>query len=540
MGCAPSGNPDTSNQCTISLNDHYHMHNFCVQGNNSNNSYRTSYCSQMSSAGEWISVSPTDQGQCAYGCTSLPIQCQGAQCTNENSGWGNTCERVKFTGDPITCCLNDFNCKPGSTGLCFSDAARQNTCSDGLNGTPDYRQLTGTGCQDYTYRYCLGGVTGDNPNDITWLNRWAFGPTGITGGTCPYIIKRNLIRNTSPCGPVVDSIGNVCNLPPITPYDSEGFFWAQSLVTAAMAKYNAQGFNLGVNVGDVGYTPWQEIIYDLCCKYPGICQEGLQTICANRTTARISLNPKSAQWCGCHLPTPEYEDYAARFNIPPQCSSICNRSDVIPITGINGDPITCLQNVCIIDDVTVNVVSSQIGGGIVFGQVCANCPIGGCSCIVSNTTVDIANSTIGGVFMPVSEGCGTLNCQQTNPGRIGSNTIPTPCSGSYNPFQTYDEKYNNAQTTANKNSWLWTILIVAIFLVILFLVVYFFSGSKKALSQKPIGKTQSSDGQWPTVLGRDGRVLIETPVPNPQLHPRVIHVSSEPFLNESPSTEKFI
>lgn len=537
MGCAPSGTPDTSNQCTISLNDHYHMHNFCVQGNNPNNSYRTSYCSEMSSAGEWISVSPTDQGQCAYGCTSLPIQCQGDKCTNANSGWGNTCQRVKFTGDPLTCCLNDFSCTPGSTGLCFSDATRQNTCSDGLNGTPDYRQLTGTGCQDYMFEYCTGTLPSDNPDDVSWLNRWQF---GSTGGTCPYVIKRNLVRNTDPCGHIVEPFSGICNIPPVTPYDSEGFFWSQSLVTAAMAKYNAQGFNLGVNIGDVGYTPWQEVMYDLCCKYPGICQEGLQTICANRTTKRISLNPKTAQWCGCHLPTPEYEDYAARFNIPPQCSSICNRGDVIPITGINGYPIQCTQNVCIIDDVTVNVISSQIGGGIAFDQVCANCPAGGCSCIVSNTTVDIANSTIGGVFIPISEGCGSVNCQQTNPSKIGSNTIPTPCSGAYNPFQTYDEKYNNAQQTANRNSWLWTIFILILFLGILFLVIYYFSGLRTGSTSTAAPVVPAANPNGPTVLGRNGRVLIETPVPNPQIRPRTIHVSSEPFLQQLPSTEGFI
>lgn len=532
MGCSPSSTPiSTENQCLVSKGGTTGLNDFCVEGNNANNPYRTEYCGKISSAGEWVSVTPPLNENCAYGCSTLPIQCFGSKCVNGNSGWGATCERVSFTGNPVECCFNDFNCNTGTVELCFSDSTRQNTCSDGNNGEPNHRSIVGTDCQDVIFNYCTG--TGDNSTE--WLNRW-FGPTGMTG-TCSYAIKRNLYRNSFPCGPVIEPIGGICNIPPPLPYDSEGFFWAQSLISAAMEKYNLQGFNLGVSVGDVGYTPWQEIIYDLCCKYPGICQDGLQKVCSARTADRISRNPKTAQWCGCHLPIEEYEDYAAKYNIPPQCTSICNRVDTIPITGINGNPITCTQNVCIIDDITVNVISSQVAGGIAFSQVCANCPAGGCSCIISNATVDVVNSTIGGVLIPISEGCGSLNCQQTNPGKIGPNTIPTPCGvGAYNPFETYDVNYSNAQATANKNSWLWTIVIIIVFLIIVFLAVYFFSGSKKA-QEKPKKKSSDVPTVGPEILGYDGRVAIETRVQNPQYIPKIIHKKEGKFLSSKPEVE---
>jgi hypothetical protein len=122
-----------------------------------------------------------------------------------------------------------------------------------------------------------------------------------------------------------------------------------------------------------------------------LCQDGLDRVCETQTAQRISLNPAIAQWCGCHLPPQEYEDYSVKFNIPPECTPMCNRSGTIPIVGINAEPVNCKQNVCLIDEVTVNLINAQIGGGITFDQICGNCGGNPCSCIISNTEIDIIN-----------------------------------------------------------------------------------------------------------------------------------------------------
>lgn len=520
MSCTPTQPPVTTNQCNIGIGSNYNMPGFCAAGKNPADSQRVAYCQLMSTAGEWKSVIP-EVYPCKYGCLQgKPQECKGS--CSDVFGSGNTCQRTSYSGNPATCCFNDYACN-SSDSACFSDSAMNNTCS------PDYRDITSTNCQDVIFDYCTGGLTGDSPTSTAWLSRWVSGT-----GNCVYAIKRNLFRDGafSKCstGPVPTPGG--CGLPLPADFNAEGFFWAQELITTAMTKYNAQGFNLGVNPGDIGYNPWQEVMYDLCCPYPGLCQQGLQVVCSNRTTDRISLNPRTAQWCGCHLPIQEYEEYSAKYNIPPQCSPVCNRPNSIPITGINGETIPCTQNVCIIDDVTVNIISSQVAGGITFEQVCGNCPGGNCSCIISNNTVDIVNSTIGGVVIPISEGCGVLNCQQTNPAKIGPNTIPSPCglSGAYNPFTEYDQNLSNAQTNAKRTSWIWTILIILAVLILLFIALYFLTGRRPHKSANYSGKTRSTQ---PTTTTDPAQTIA------PGLRPRIIVRSDEPFLPSLVDNEGF-
>jgi hypothetical protein len=240
-----------------------------------------------------------------------------------------------------------------------------------------------------------------------------------------------------------------------------------------MQKYAAQGFTLGTLPGLQGYNPFQEWLYNfVCCPYPGLCQSGLNRVCQTYTAQRISLNPALAQWCGCHLPAGEYEAYSARYNIPAQCSPPCNRQGTIPIVGINGDPVPCRQSTCIIDGVTLNLIDSQVGGGVNFNQVCNNCPDGNCSCIIQDTTVDIQNSVIGGNLIPVNNGCNAYTCYQSNPGVTGPANINVPCGTTgYNPYSDYDQAVAEAQALAQRSSIFWTVVIIGIGLALIFIMI---------------------------------------------------------------------
>lgn len=474
--CGSIQNPNTENLCAVSVGEQSRtMPGFCTWAGPAGNGYRSEYCSKMSSAGEWgrhVESEICDYNSCQ------PFQRMDKGCCRGCCGivgGGLACHRLSFKGDPVTCCFKDMECTnndpTANPPQCFSDPGKQQTCADGKNGQPNYRSLVSEDCQDVLFQYCTGTLPNDDPNSTAWLDRWT---QPGTFGSCSYALQRNLFRGANPCLPTIPSgPTGICNIPPPLPLDSEGYFWAQRLVAAAMTRYEEQGFQIGALPGFPGFNPWQDFMYsNICCPYPGLCQDSLERICATQTAQRISLNPAVAQWCGCHLPPEEYQEYSVKFNIPPQCSPTCNRAGTIPIVGINAEPITCQQNICLIDGITINLVNAQIGGDIEFDQICGNCGGTQCSCIVSDTTIDISNGTIGGNFIPVAQGCGSITCSQTNPGITGPATLTVQCgTGTVNPYTEFEEAKAAAEAEAKKNAWLWTLIAIGVAIVLIYLII---------------------------------------------------------------------
>jgi hypothetical protein len=236
-----------------------------------------------------------------------------------------------------------------------------------------------------------------------------------------------------------------------------------------MERYQEQGFVIGSLPGLPGWDPFQEFLYEqVCCPYPGLCEGGLNQVCASHDTTRISLNTSLLQWCGCHLPQEEYQPYSDKFGIRQECVPICNRSDVLPLVGPSGENIRCESNVCLIDNVSVNIINSTVGNGISFDQICGSCPSGSCSCVVSDTTVNIINSSIGGAVVPVLQNCSSISCNQTNIALTGPTLIPVPCDTTQptNPFVRYDERVEEERKNASTNSLFWTMFAVGLGLLI--------------------------------------------------------------------------
>lgn len=465
--------PDTSNQCNVSRGETgTQMTNFCTSLLNNGDAKRREFCGLMSNAGEW-GTPVTIHDTCSYNnCNfyqSIGFGCCGSACCGIVGG-GLACTRLSFAGDPITCCFNDLNnsgLDPNlNPDLCFSDNDKQRTCSDGNNGTPNYRDLTSSDCKDQLIQYCTGTLPTDEVNSLDWINRWTVGGPQ----SCSYALRRNLFPETGTEIPTF--IPGICNIPPIADIDSEGYFWGQQLIRKVFNKYQEQGFQIGTLPGNPGYNPFQEYLYtNVCCPYPGLCQDALESVCRTTSSQRLSLNPALAQWCGCHLPDGEYQDYSIKYNIPPQCTPMCNRIGAVPIVGINSIPVVCEQDICLIDDVSVNLIESQAGGGINFNQICGNCS-GNCSCIISDTSVDIIGSTIGGDINIIDQNCGNLTCTQTNPSTTGPSTITVDCSEDYyNPYDQYDQAVEQAQHQARKRSFLWTVLIVLLGLALIYFII---------------------------------------------------------------------
>lgn len=514
--------PDTTNLCNVSVNERPEnsMPGFCTLDGVGGNPYRNEFCQKMSNADEWGNGQGTDR--CQYNdCNNYQaydVGCCDGCCGIV--GEGLKCERLKFTGNPAQCCLNDVACTEPDYSQnprqCYSDTNKQNACADGKNGQPNYRNITSSDCKDVLFQYCTGTLPTDNPNSTEWLTRWTVN-NGLTG-SCSYALQRNMFAGTGCNGitgcdcnyqPIVPGI---CNIEITDPINSEGYYWAQTVVETALDRYRQQGFIIGALPGTQGYNTFQNFLYtNVCCPYAGLCQAGLQKACSNYTAQRISINPSISQFCGCHLPTPEYETYSINYNIPPECTPICNRSGVIPLVGINAEPITCKQNICLIDNVTVNLINAQVGD-LNFNQLCGNCGDTQCSCVISNTTIDISNSTIGGRAIPVQNNCGSLTCSQTNTGLTGPSVVPIDCGDTTNPFTEYNALTEQADQTATKNSNILTIIIIFIILLLILLFLFFLYPRPQKIPQRQpqpmyTKNTIPTQTYYNSILDRDNFLL---------------------------------
>jgi len=474
--------PDTTNVCNKKGETHT-VPGFCaVQGIGAKPS-RSEFCAKLSNAGEWI-VDDDNFTGCPFrpgSNNTQNIPCCDGLCRLPGHTLG--CIRENFTGDKLQCCRNNYDNKPadGREKFCFSDIAKQNTCD------PDYRDINSNACREELGKYCSGTLDTDDPRSTQWLNRWyQNGPNGELN--CTDVIYQNVFKNfddgTSESELVkvflkfnVDL--GLCNteIPENILIKADGLYWAKSIIQDAMIKYTEQGFTIGSLPGSRSSNPWEIFIYqNICCPLPGVCQEGLGEVCADKTMDQMSINTLLAQWCGCHMPNENYLEYSQKYNIQKPCTPVCNRLGTIPLTGINNNPINCKQNICVIDDISIDIINTQIGGGLNINQLCNNCTGGQCTCIISNSNIEIRNSIINNNVNAITNKCGTFNCTTLNPGTngMGPTLITVPCSDiNYNPYEEYDKELTIKNNQARKNSWIYTIIIALLALVAIYLIILY-------------------------------------------------------------------
>lgn len=463
--------PDASNSCN-GMGDTVDLGGFCTLAGPAGESYRITWCEKKGSVGEW-GLDPNGEGStCTYNdCTKYtrmadPVCCIGASGCCSIVGTGALCKRAAFNGDPVQCCLNDNACSSDSNS-CWSDGASQRKTCD-----PSVRNVTSSTCQDNLLTYCSGADLTD-PNDSSWINRW-IDPTGkpLPRG-CYYALQRNIYSTQQ----------SPCNIPPLPittctaaqgPFSASGLAWAQQLLQRTLVKYSINGFTIGSLPGTSGYSPFQDFLYNnVCCPYPVLCQEGLNSVCARYTTQRLALNPTAITWCGCHLPAGEYSKYVNNYQINKECTPMCNKAGVIPLTDANNIPIACNQGICLIDNVTINLLQSSVTGGINISQVCANCQSSGsCSCIIENSSFTAANSSLG-TNIDLSQTCTSSICTRTGTdadGKPASVNVPCDASSDYNPLAAQEAALREAKRRRDIEM-IAIILIVIIILAVALLII---------------------------------------------------------------------
>lgn len=458
MGCSTI-KPIPRNFCDVPLNQYSpEIHNFCAPIGPLGTNARQTFCNSLSNANEWGGERYT-VNNCTYNDVTRE---DGGICTTPGGfqGGGLQCKRTYFSGDPYSCCFKDYD-HLGSEQNCFSDPGMQNTCAY------EYRNVAGPGCQDLLMKYCVGEAPGDDPNSIQWMDRW----NDTTRG-CTYALYRNMFPGL-PVPPIPS--GGTCNLPPSGIVSASGLYWGQSLVRKAMEKYQKQGFVIGSEPGTPTWSVWQDVLYEkVCCPYPSLCQPGLGSICKNNTTEKISKSIESTKWCGCHMPAAEYEEYSSKFNIPPQCSPLCNKPGVIPIASGSLLPVLCKQNICVIDNITANIANTNVGGITSISQICGNCKSGQCACTISNSDFVLNNTTIGGNANIISQQCGTMNCLQNNTMEGGPDNITVDCTDQQeNPFREYQDNFLKEKQIAQRYNSFFTVIVILIALVIVILLILF-------------------------------------------------------------------
>lgn len=151
--------------------------------------------------------------------------------------------------------------------------------------------------------------------------------------------------------------------------------------------------------GSLIYDPSVEDMIDMCQDNSGACDNTLDNYCEGFTRQDLSENPNLAKFCGCFLSDAEYDKYTGSFGVEPICDPVCViQSAVKPQNPL--EPATtqrCNQTVCVIDDVTINVLGQTTTGDINFAQACAACSNAGCTCSISDISITAVESVVGNI-----------------------------------------------------------------------------------------------------------------------------------------------
>ncbi len=347
------------------------------------------------------------------------------------TGVGIKCRRKKFNGDPFICCLQDHIC----SGKCYEDNESKKplkTCD------PQFRDAGSPGCQSSIRDYCLavGGDIQDlidrwtsitsktydiyfsdpnNPGTFTtrpdpnnpgynYMNTISFDGVPI----CQAMMYRNMYKNTMAVG---------CSYQPLEgiPPDTQGFAWSRDLVGQMIQQYLTDPRN---SLIDPTPPPMLNTIEQICRTTPGLCDPFLKNYCKIFSSDQVNTNPLLSKWCGCHLSQDHYDQYLDQFGISKACTPLCHRPGTIPAVGDNGyDVLKCDQQVCMIDNLTIEAIKSKIGDVNII-DVCSGCV--DCQCMIVDNTIIELESQVGKISI-VNQCSGTSS--GSGPRCVLSNSI---------------------------------------------------------------------------------------------------------------------
>lgn len=395
VGC-PATAPDYTNQCSLNIGEIYTVPHHCTALGAAGQGFRTSACQALSAGSdEWESYDQS--GSCTYAAINTPSECTA--CCGL-IGFKTRCRRRGFNGAEFQCCVQNLDGNPDDTTRCFTGSGKAYTCA------PEYRGYTRGGCRTGFLTWAFA-PTGFPPTDPTptnayppgsWTNRWRYDTDAVVLS----------LQTNYQIGTRIDES--------VTPeVSAAALTYVQQMMTRLFEKY----YSVGLQITDPdmpGYSPFQERILQLSNMFPAGARPYLSnTLCINKTREDISTREtrELLKFCGCNLQLDQYQTTAnliGGVDIP--CDPVCNTANTVPLTDGAGRALRCTKGVCIIDNVSLDIIDSTVRGDITINQLCSNCEQG-CNCVISDLDINTDGSIVGGKIN-VNQDCENVSCYTTD------------------------------------------------------------------------------------------------------------------------------
>nr|WIL04099.1 putative membrane protein [Cedratvirus lena] len=353
----------------------------------------------------------------------------------------------------LQCCLRDCsyaNCT-GASSLSSSSLSASSSCS-----------ITSASCSTLLNNLC----SGTNTNTEEWNRAWTQSSVPERDiPDCVYYLSRSLLRETPP---VAQDIGRT-RPPPSLFRDSASISQSRDFMRSVFSNLITRGYLLGSAPNSRTFNSIEFSLYNVCKNVPGVCSSYLQDFCSTYNGQTILNNPALAKWCGCYLPEEEYARYVNEYSVNKECTPYCIRQESVPLANPAGNsPLTCAQNVCILDNVAITLQNSSVRGGANFSQICGDCGQGGrCSCVTSNINLTLVNSEVQGIDFTQNCSAQTSRCTR----RVGSVELEVPCQTGDSVEQEANQAYE--QALRSRNLRIFFSILAAIFLVLVVLIVLY-------------------------------------------------------------------
>lgn len=343
------------------------------------------------------------------------------------------CERIHYKAPDLPCCLREW---PGGVWGQNRESTTEYPPPDGKDNCFLVHPITGhvdmnrtcapetasrdtPRCAKAIGEYCAGHIDlNGNPThfydlDISWLDeRWIRTDTPFaTGGKS--ICESQMDRYLSlPGGPgTANAISMMSEL-------------------IRKMKLSRRGINDASDATSTTSARIWGIIYNYCNQYPGLCDQALFDYCEQYNYQDLINDVPLTRLCGCFMPQSEYNRYSEHVSMPRECAPVCNRDDAIKTGNIgNMQWNRCNRTICLIDDVTVNAINSDIALDI--QQVCGGCggegdESTGCTCIMSGLDFTAVDSDI---RLQLEQHCTGIHCHKKEDGNVScedGNPLNTP------------------------------------------------------------------------------------------------------------------
>lgn len=227
---------------------------------------------------------------------------------------------------------------------------------------------------------------------------------------------------------------------------------------------NLENFNYTAN------TDLQRNLLNACEQIPGACDAYLSKhMCGKFTYNQLMENPSAVNWCGCYIPPDNSATLTSTIScdqVTPNgnrgiypCYPLCHRIDTVPLFDPeSGSKYACNNNVCVLDNITFNIINSTVGN-VNINQVCPSCsPNELCECIISSNDLPSTFDELG-ISTSFTQYCSSGVCYVLEPDGTLKDVECTDYLGS----------------TTGENGWVWIIVVVciAIFIIIIVGAVFF-------------------------------------------------------------------